>query len=122
VTGPSGNDAKGVLGSLMLAASRHALKRFALKLAMILAFAGLQAATPWGFADALIVLAGGSAFMAVVLARVLRQPMRGGALSYWDEALAFVAIALVASFWWHAPAGLGQPAAPGRTAAQQHFR
>ena len=116
---------------ILLPESRFALKRFALKLAMILAFAGIQASTPWGFADALAVLAGGSAFMAAVLARVLRQRARGKVLSYWDEALAFLVITLVASLWWHEPQGPVLPTSRALPAVQrdrqpvvpqQHFR
>jgi hypothetical protein len=99
-------------------ASRHALKRFAIKLALIGLSALAQAFTPWGFADALVALASGSVILDIAIALLLRQQLCGADLTYWDEALAFAAVAVVAAFWWHTPPATTQPWA----SATQHSR
>ena len=112
-------------GPLQSPASRYVLKRFAIKFTLILFFALAQTWTPWGFADGLATLAIGSVIIDVGLALLLRQPIRGPDLSYWDEALAFAAIAILAGFWWHTPPSnapaANVPAASG-AATIRHFR
>ncbi len=88
------------------------LKRFGLKLGLILAAATVQIWTPWGFSNALSSLAAASAGIAVGLAMALGHRWRGPVLSYWDEAVAFAAVALLAGLWWHYPVNKNAVAKP----------
>lgn len=74
--------------------STYVLKRFLLKVALIVCFAAVQIPTPWGFAKALLALAMLSALMSAGLALYGREPLSIRVLNYWDEAVMFMAIAM----------------------------
>lgn len=79
--------------------SRHAVKRFGLKLGLLVLFAVAQLGTPWGPVKALQIMASGSAAMSAGLAILFRQQLRGQMFSYWDEALIFSTLALFLRVW-----------------------
>jgi hypothetical protein len=76
----------------------YVLKRFLLKLAFLLIFALAQIRLPWGFANAVGMLAALSAVISVGLAVFSRERPVAAALNHWSEAIAFVGIGAVA-YW-----------------------
>lgn len=73
-------------------ASRYALKRFALKFAILIASALVQFRLHWGVIDAFIALMFLSAFVSGIIAIYNREPIRKGAFNYWDETLLFLLV------------------------------
>ena len=76
--------------------SRHALKRFLLKLAFLSAAVLPQAHGPWGFKVALMTLAIASAMISLGLAAFFRERPIARTLNYWDEAVVFLAVGVAA--------------------------
>lgn len=76
--------------------SRHVLKRFLLKLAILSPAALAQAQAPWGLETAAKSLATFSALICAALALVKGERPIAETLNYWDEAIAFLAIGLAA--------------------------
>jgi len=76
--------------------SGYVLKRFATELAIIITCALAQLRTPWGFGRALAILAVFSSLSSMVLAVSYREHPTTRALNYWDEAVGFLAIGIVA--------------------------
>ena len=74
----------------------YALRRFGLKLFLCLLFALAQTGSPWGFGKsfALLLLLFGA--VDIVMALVTRERPWTKALSYWDEAASFIALAILA--------------------------
>ena len=73
----------------------YALRRFALKLGLLMVFALTR--WPEGIAGAARKLSLLTALADVVLALVRRQPVFGRTLTYWDEAAMFALIFLLLS-------------------------
>jgi predicted membrane-bound mannosyltransferase len=74
--------------------STYVLKRFLLKVALIICFAAVQIPTTWGFAKALLMLALLSALISAGLALHGRERLSIRGLNYWDEVIMFMAIAM----------------------------
>ncbi|WP_414476140.1 hypothetical protein [Microvirga sp. M2] len=74
-------------------ASRFVARRFALKLLILLAFAGAQAFGQYGFWRALLSLLLLSGPLSIGLAFAHRQRLDASTLTYWDEALVFSLLA-----------------------------
>jgi len=75
--------------------NRYALKRFAIKLGIILLGALPQSRMPWGFGKALIAVTAFSALIDIFLAIYFRERPMSHTFNHWDEAAAFIAISLV---------------------------
>src|ERR1044071_4296813 len=87
----------GLVDSLVIdPGSVYVLKRFALKVAILCAFAFPQVKAPWGFPGAVTILALFSGLLSALLAVYWRERPRRGPLNYWDEAVAFLGIAALA--------------------------
>lgn len=72
----------------------YVLKRFTLKLGILLVFALAQTEFPWGFRYAFLCLTALSAIICVGLALVRKEVWMLARPNYWHEALAFCVIAL----------------------------
>jgi hypothetical protein len=77
-------------------ASAYVVKRFALKLAILLLFALAQVKAPLGFKIAAVTLAMLSALLSGGLAVYWNERPTDRALNYWDEAASFFGIAVLA--------------------------
>ncbi len=73
---------------------RYVVKRFALKLAILLVFALAQIPSRWGFGYAFVALTALSGMICIGLALVRREAWTLARLNYWHEAVAFLALAL----------------------------
>ena len=75
-------------------ASRYAVKRVVLKLGMLLAFASLQAGSTYGAGYALFLMLNFVSLVDVVIALFQRASPFGSTLTYWDEAVVFLMLAI----------------------------
>lgn len=75
-------------------ASQWAIKRFLIKLAVVVAFAGAIMRRP--AAESLLVLAYVNVLASMTLAVLQRERCGGGVLNHWDEAAAFTALCALA--------------------------
>jgi hypothetical protein len=76
----------------------YALKRFLLKLAFLLIFALAQIQSPWGFANALAILAALSAAIDLGIAVFSQERLVAAGLNHWHEAIAFVGVCAI-GYW-----------------------
>lgn len=75
-------------------ASRWAIGRFLIKLALIAAFAGIFIKRP--AAESVLVLADVNLLASTLFAVLRREPCGGSTLNHWDEAAAFAALCALA--------------------------
>jgi hypothetical protein len=87
-----------VCGMVLNPQSRYVLKRFLLKLAFLSVAALAQVQAPWGFRVAVTTLAILSALFSAGLAVFWRERPIAATLNYWDEAVVFMAVGVVAQW------------------------
>jgi hypothetical protein len=70
--------------------SCYTLKRLGVRLAILLAFALAQIASPWGSARALMAMSGFTVLICAGFAVFTREKPFGRSLGYWDEGIFFL--------------------------------